>query len=141
MDQIADGSVTWPDRRLHAPDAEGPYVDEITASPPLARQGPQASPHPRHATVDTCGTGGDVSGTFKYHDTRPSSLREPAPRCQARQSLDHLTLGSADVLEALAYRRRRDRASAKAIASGMAFPFRARYHPASRHRGPRRELA
>src|SRR5207245_6936541 len=95
-------------------------------------------------TIDTCGTGGDHSGTFNISTTAALvvaaagvPVAKHGNRAMTSQS------GSADVLEALGIRTDHDAASAgEALRSdGFAFLFAPGFHPAMKHAGPtRREI-
>jgi anthranilate phosphoribosyltransferase len=95
-------------------------------------------------TIDTCGTGGDRSGTFNI-STAAALVVAAAGVPVAKHGNRAITSqsGSADVLEALAVRTDHDAASAGAAlrAYGFAFLFAPGFHPAMRHAGPtRREI-
>jgi anthranilate phosphoribosyltransferase len=95
-------------------------------------------------TIDTCGTGGDRSGTFNI-STAAALVAAAASVPVAKHGNRAMTSqsGSADVLEALGVRTDHDGESA-AIAlreHGFAFLFAPGFHPAMRHAGPtRREI-
>ncbi len=94
--------------------------------------------------IDTCGTGGDRSGTFNISTTAAIvvaaagvPVAKHGNRAMTSQS------GSADVLEALGVRTDHDAATAaEALRTvGFAFLFAPGFHPAMRHAGPtRREI-
>ncbi len=95
--------------------------------------------------VDTCGTGGDRTGTFNISTTvafvvagRGIKVAKHGNRSASSQC------GSADVLEALGVNLALEPEQvAECIQEvGIGFLFAPRYHPAMRHAiGPRRELA
>ncbi len=94
--------------------------------------------------IDTCGTGGDKSGTINI-STAAALVAAAAGVTVAKHGNRAITsaAGSADVLEALGIRT--DLGSAEASEAlrtyGFAFLFAPGYHPAMKHAGPtRREI-
>ncbi len=95
-------------------------------------------------TIDTCGTGGDRSGTFNI-STAAALVVAAAGVPVAKHGNRAITSksGSADVLEALGVRTDHDATSAAAALrdEGFAFLFAPGFHPAMKHAGPtRREI-
>lgn len=95
-------------------------------------------------TIDTCGTGGDASGTFNI-STAAALVVAAAGVPVAKHGNRAITSrsGSADVLEALGVRTNHDAVSAGVALRhlGFAFLFAPGFHPAMRHAGPtRREI-
>ena len=95
-------------------------------------------------TIDTCGTGGDGSGTFNI-STAAALVAAAAGVPVAKHGNRAVTSnsGSADVLEALGVRIDHDAQSAgEALRrDGFAFLFALNFHPAMKHAGPtRREI-
>lgn len=95
-------------------------------------------------TIDTCGTGGDRSGTFNISTTAAlvvAAAGVPVAKHGNRAMTSRS--GSADVLEALGIRTDHDAASAAEAlrTDGFAFLFAPGFHPAMKHAGPtRREI-
>jgi anthranilate synthase/phosphoribosyltransferase len=147
MDQIAEGSVTQAQvgAFLAALTLKGPSVEEITGFASALRDRAVRVEVPGGAaTVDTCGTGGDVSGTFNI-STTAAFVAAGAGAKVAKHGNRSITSrsGSADVLESLGVSTKMGPAEAgRAIGeAGMAFLFAPGYHPAFKNiGGPRREL-
>ena len=146
MRQIMDGEASQAQigAFLTALRIKGETNDEITGCARAMRS--LAVPvHPKRTDlVDTCGTGGDRSGTFNISTTAAFvvaaaglGVAKHGNRSVSSQS------GSADVLQALGLNLDLDaHAVADSIDSiGFGFLFAPKLHPAMRHAiGPRREM-
>ncbi len=122
---------------------KGETIDEITGAARAMRRfaKPVAS---SHVLVDTCGTGGDGSGTFNI-STTAALIAAGAGVFVAKHGNRAMSgkVGGADVLEALGVQLDLEpEAVARCLdRAGIAFLFAQSYHPAMRHAGPvRREL-
>jgi anthranilate phosphoribosyltransferase len=121
----------------------GETVDELTGFATAMRQRVLKVEAPAGA-IDTCGTGGDGSGTFNI-STTAALVAAAAGVPVAKHGNRAVTSqsGSADVLDALGVRIDHDAASAGAALRdvGFAFLFAVGFHPAMKHAGPtRREI-
>jgi len=122
----------------------GETVEEIAGAARALRAHATAI-HPRAAVVvDTCGTGGDMRGTFNI-STAAAFLAAGAGVTIAKHGNRAAsgTVGGADVLEALGVRidLPPERVAACIDEVGFGFLFAPTFHPATRHAaGPRREL-
>lgn len=145
MRQIMDGEAT-PGQIgafLMALRTKGETVDELEglARTMLAFATPVTAPQP---VVDTCGTGGDRSGTFNISTIAAivvAGAGVPVAKHGNRAASSHC--GSADLLETLGVTIDLDaRGVERCLAEvGIAFMFAPRFHPAMAHAGPvRREL-
>lgn len=147
MDQIMSGDATPAQiaALLTAMRVRGETVDEIAGFASTMRA------HARHVelspgtiAVDTCGTGGDHSGTFNISTTAAFVIAGSGIKV-AKHGNRSVTsaCGSADLLEALgvAIELEPDHVSAVVDEAGIAFMFAPAYHPGFRHAGPvRREI-
>jgi anthranilate phosphoribosyltransferase len=122
---------------------KGERIDEVVGAARVLR---------RHVTpvttnlpvVDTCGTGGDLQGTFNI-STAAALIAAGAGVPVAKHGNRAMsgTVGGADVLEALGVRLELTAAEAATClaTAGMVFLFAPTYHPAMRHVAvPRREI-
>jgi anthranilate phosphoribosyltransferase len=121
----------------------GETVDELAGFATAMRERVVRVEAPADA-VDTCGTGGDGSGTFNI-STAAALVVAAAGVPVAKHGNRAVTSqsGSADVLDALGIRIDHDAASAGTALreSGFAFLFALNFHPAMKHAGPtRREI-
>jgi anthranilate phosphoribosyltransferase len=121
----------------------GETVDELAGFATAMRERVVRVEAPADA-VDTCGTGGDGSGTFNI-STAAALVVAAAGVPVAKHGNRAVTSqsGSADVLDALGVRIDHDAASAGTALreSGFAFLFALNFHPAMKHAGPtRREI-
>ena len=122
---------------------KGETVDEIEglARTMLAFAHPVEAPAP---VVDTCGTGGDRSGTFNISTIAAivvAGAGVPVAKHGNRAASSHC--GSADLLEALGIAIDLDASGVERCLAhaGIAFMFAPVFHPAMAHAGPvRREL-
>jgi anthranilate phosphoribosyltransferase len=123
----------------------GETVDEVTGLARVMRDQALRVPLPSHVhVVDTCGTGGDASGTFNVSTAAGllvAALGQPVAKHGNRAATSKC--GSADVLEALGVRLELgpEQVAACVERVGFGFMFAPTYHPAMRHVGPtRREI-
>jgi anthranilate phosphoribosyltransferase len=121
----------------------GESVDELAGFATAMRERVLRVDAPPGA-IDTCGTGGDGSGTFNISTTAAlvvAAAGVPVAKHGNRAMTSRS--GSADVLDALGVRIDHDELSAAAALRdvGFAFLFAAGFHPAMKHAGPtRREI-
>ncbi len=124
--------------------AKGETVDEIVGFARAMRRAARPVVTARRPLVDTCGTGGDRSGSFNI-STAVAFVVAGAGLAVAKHGNRSVSSrsGSADVLQALGIFLGLEPADmARALDEvGIAFLFAPRLHPAMRHAvGPRREL-
>jgi len=121
----------------------GETVDELAGFATAMRERVLRVDAPDGA-IDTCGTGGDGSGTFNISTTAAlvvAAAGVPVAKHGNRAMTSRS--GSADVLDALGVRIDHDEVSAAAALrdTGFAFLFAVGFHPAMKHAGPtRREI-
>jgi anthranilate phosphoribosyltransferase len=118
----------------------GETVDELAGFASAMRERVVRVEAPE-GTVDTCGTGGDSSGTFNISTTAALVVAAAGvPVAKHGNRAVTSKSGSADVLDALGIRIDHDAASAGAALRdlGFAFLFAPGFHPAMRHAGPTR---
>jgi anthranilate phosphoribosyltransferase len=124
---------------------KGETVDEITAAATVMRElATRVSTQAEHL-VDTCGTGGDSSGSFNI-STASAIVAAAAGAHVAKHGNRSVSSksGSADVLEAAGVNLDIDPQSVGACIDevGVGFLFAQKHHSAMRHAiGPRREMA
>jgi anthranilate phosphoribosyltransferase len=147
MDQIMTGNASSAQiaALLTAMRMRGETVDEIAGFASTMRA------HARHVelspgtvAIDTCGTGGDHSGTFNISTTAAFVIAGSGIKV-AKHGNRSVTsaCGSADLLEALgvAIELEPEHVSSIVDEAGIAFMFAPAYHPGFRHAGPvRREI-
>jgi anthranilate phosphoribosyltransferase len=124
---------------------KGETVDEVTGLARVMREQAVHVPLPSHVqAVDTCGTGGDASGTFNVSTAAGllvAALGQPVAKHGNRAATSRC--GSADVLEALGVKLELgpEQVARCVEQVGFGFMFAPAYHPAMRHVGPtRREI-
>lgn len=123
---------------------KGETVEEITGAARVMRDKAHRIKAPEHV-IDTCGTGGDMSGTFNISTTTAfvvAACDIPVAK-HGNRSVSSKS-GSADVLEALGVKI--DLAPEKVetclMETGFGFLFAPLFHPAMKFGiGPRREIA
>jgi len=143
---IMDGQVTPAQvgAVLVALRMKGETVEEIVGAAEAMRARATPVVTRRRPVVDTCGTGGDGSGSFNI-STAAAFVVAAAGVCVAKHGNRAVSsaCGSADVLEALGVRIDLGPVEAGRCLdeAGIAFLFAPRYHPAMKHAaGPRREI-
>jgi anthranilate phosphoribosyltransferase len=143
MDQVMAGEVTTGQLAglLIALRAKGETVEEMTGFVESMRAHATPLELPAGA-IDTCGTGGDRSGTFNI-STAAALVAAGAgiPVAKHGNRAASSRCGSADVLEALGVDITLDATSVRRCidVAGMGFCFAPTFHPAMRHAGPARK--
>ena len=123
---------------------KGESVDEIAGAAQVMREKATRIQTDRRPVVDTCGTGGDHSGTFNI-STTAAFVAAGAGLCVAKHGNRAATsqCGSADVLKALGVNVEADPETVGRCLddAGIGFLFAISLHGAMKHAiGPRREL-
>jgi len=146
MGQLMDGTATPAQigGLLIALRMKGETVDEISGAVRAMRAHATSVRVRAPVVVDTCGTGGDLRGTFNI-STAAAFIAAGAGLTVAKHGNRAMsgTVGGADVLEALGVRidLPPERMAECIDAVGVGFLFAQVFHPAMRHAaGPRREL-
>ena len=121
----------------------GETIDELTGFAAAMRDRVVRVDAPP-GVIDTCGTGGDRSGTFNISTTAALVVAAAGvPVAKHGNRAVTSRSGSADVLEALGVQTDLDAAAAAEALrrDGFAFLFAPGFHPAMKHAGPtRREI-
>jgi anthranilate phosphoribosyltransferase len=147
MDQIMSGAAT--DAQigafLVALRCKGESVDEIAGCAQVMREKATRVHTSREPVIDTCGTGGDGSGTFNI-STTVAFVAAGAGLCVAKHGNRAMSsqCGSADVLQALDVNIEisPDKVGKCLDEAGIGFLFAPMLHGAMKHAiGPRREIA
>lgn len=124
---------------------KGETVEEIAGAARVMRAKAEPVETSRHPLVDTCGTGGDFSGTFNVSTTAAFvAAAAGVPVAKHGNRAASSRSGSADVLEALgvAIDLTPSRVGSCVDEIGIGFLFAPRFHPAMKHAiGARREIA
>lgn len=117
---------------------KGETAEELAAAAVVMRQHCQSLTLGRDDLLDTCGTGGDGSGTFNI-STATALVAAAAGACVVKHGNRAISSksGSADVLAELGVRVAAEPAVARTCLErvGMAFLLAPLYHPALRHVG------
>jgi len=148
MEELLSGRIATPEivRMLLALNRRAVSVDELTGFARVMRKHaapvfPADQPRPT-GLVDTCGTGGDETGTFNISTTAAIVAAAAGARVakHGNRSVSSRS-GSADVLEALGVRIDLTMTAAgRAVREiGIGFLFAPAAHAAARHAGPARQ--
>jgi anthranilate phosphoribosyltransferase len=146
MDAIMSGAATPAQigAYLAALRMKGETVDEITGSARAMRAKSTRIPTHRAGLVDTCGTGGDKSGTFNISTTAAFVVAGAGvPVAKHGNRAASSQCGSADVLVALGVDVTipPEQVGRCIDEIGIGFAFAPTHHPAMKHAaGPRREI-
>ena len=123
---------------------KGETVDEIVGMARVMREHALKVPVSEEAVVDTCGTGGDASGTFNVSTAAAFVVAASgAPVAKHGNRAMTSACGSADVLEALGARidLPPEHVARCIREGGIGFMFAPVFHPAMKNvAGPRREI-
>jgi len=123
---------------------KGERPEEIVGLAETMRREAMAFDTHGHEVFDTCGTGGDRSGTFNISSAAAIVIAACAvPVAKHGNRSVSSRCGSADVLEALGVNVSASAPAAERclVDAGIAFLFAPTFHPSMRHAGPtRREL-
>jgi anthranilate phosphoribosyltransferase len=145
VNEIMDGRTTPAQMGafLAALRMKGEHIDEVVGAARALRHYATAVTTSL-SVVDTCGTGGDLQGTFNI-STAAALIAAGADIPVAKHGNRAMsgTVGGADVLEALGVRLEltAEEAADCLAHAGMVFLFAPAFHPAMRHiAGPRREV-
>jgi anthranilate phosphoribosyltransferase len=119
--------------------AKGEHVDEIVGAVRALRRVAEPFPRPDYPFADTCGTGGDKSGTINVSTAVAfvvAACGLPVVKHGNRSMTSQC--GSADVLERLGARIDLAGDAARQVLdqAGICFLFAQLYHPSLRHAGP-----
>lgn len=118
---------------------KGETAEELTGAARALRAADEAFPRPDYLFADTCGTGGDGSGSINV-STAVAFVAAAAGLPVAKHGNRSVTsrCGSADVLEELGAKLDvSPEVSRRALdEAGVCFLFAPRYHPGLRHAGP-----
>ena len=146
MTEIMEGQATPAQiaAYLTALRIKGETIDEIAGSAKVMREKATKVPHKQSAVCDTCGTGGDNSGSFNI-STTAAFVVAGAGVAVAKHGNKAMTSqsGSADVLAALGVNVELEpEAVGRCIdEAGIGFLFAMKLHGAMKHAGPvRREI-
>ncbi len=122
---------------------KGETVKEITGAAKIMREKVTRIKAPEY-TVDTCGTGGDMSNTFNISTTAALVVAAcGVPVAKHGNRSVSSSCGSADVLEALGIKIDLDPPKVERCleSTGFGFMFAPLFHPAMKYAiGPRREM-
>jgi anthranilate phosphoribosyltransferase len=118
---------------------KGETAEELTGAARALRSADEYFPRPNYLFADTCGTGGDGSGSINV-STAVAFVAAAAGLPVAKHGNRSVTsrCGSADVLEELGAKLDvSPEVSRRALdEAGVCFLFAPRYHPGLRHAGP-----